>query len=48
MQEFKEAILDKNIQTQYTHDVVLTSMRRRFKVMDVAWTSKRRRALTGE
>ena len=28
---------------QYAHDVVLTSMRRRFNVMDVVWMSKRRR-----
>ena len=34
--------------TQYAHDVVLTSVRRRFKVMDVAWTSKQRRVLTGQ
>ena len=35
------------IKSQYAHDVVLTSMRRRFNVMDVVWTSKRRRVLTG-
>ena len=28
--------------TQYAHDVVLTSMQRRFNVMDVVWTSKGR------
>ena len=33
--------------TQYAHDIVLTSVRRRFNVMDVVWTSKRRRVLTG-
>ena len=33
--------------TQYAHDVVLTSVRRRFNVMDVVWTSKRRRVRTG-
>ena len=33
--------------SQYAHDVVLTSVRRRFNVMDVVWTSKRRRVLTG-
>ena len=33
--------------TQYAHNVVLTSIRRRFNVMDVVWTSKRRRLLTG-
>ena len=27
--------------TQYTHDVVLTSIQRRFNVIDVVWTSKR-------
>ena len=32
--------------TQYAHDVVLTSVRRRFNVMDVVWTSKRRRVFT--
>ena len=32
---------------QYAHGVVLTSMRRRFNVMNVVWTSKRRRVLTG-
>ena len=32
---------------QYASDVVLTSIRRRFNVMDVVWTSKRRRVLTG-
>ena len=32
--------------SQYAHDVVLTSMRRRFNVMDVVWTSKRRRVFT--
>ena len=26
--------------SQYAHDVVLTSVRRRFNVMDVVWTSK--------
>ena len=31
---------------EYTHDVVLTSVRRRFNVMDVVWTLKRRRMLT--
>ena len=33
--------------TQYAHDVVLTSVRRRFNVMDVVWVSKRCRVLTG-
>ena len=33
--------------SQYTHNVVLTSIRRRFNVMDVEWMSKRRRVLTG-
>ena len=33
--------------TQYAHNVVLTSIRRRFSVMDVVWTSKRRRVLIG-
>ena len=37
-----------SIQTQYAHDVVLTSIRRRFNVMDVVWTSKRRLVLTGK
>ena len=32
---------------QYAHGVVLTSIQRRFNAMDVAWTSKRRRVLTG-
>ena len=31
---------------QYGHDVVLTSIRRRFKVMDVVWASKWRRMPT--
>ena len=35
------------LNAQYAHDVVLTSMRRRFNVMDVVWTSKRRCVLTG-
>ena len=35
------------IKSQYAHDIVLTSIRRRFNVMDVVWTSKRRRVLTG-
>ena len=34
--------------SQYAHDVVLTSMQRRFKVMDVVWTSKRRRVAYGD
>ena len=34
--------------TQYAHNVVLTSIRRRFSVMDVVYTSKRRRVLTGK
>ena len=33
---------------QYAHDVVLTSIRRRFNVMDFVWTSKRRRMFTGK
>ena len=33
--------------SQYAHNVVLTSVRRRVNVMDVVWTSKRRRVLTG-
>ena len=37
----------KHIYTQYAHDVVLTSVRRRFDVTDVVWTSKRCRVLTG-
>ena len=36
------------ILTQYAHDVVLTSVRRRFNVMDVVWMSKRCRLLTGD
>ena len=36
----------KNI-TQYAHDVVLTSMRRRFNVMAL-WTLYGHRVLTGE
>ena len=32
--------------SQYAHDVVLKSVRRRFNVVDVVWTSKRRRVLT--
>ena len=39
-------IFESNL-SQYALDVVLTSMRRRFNVMDVVWTSKRRRVLTG-
>ena len=35
------------LNAQYAHDVVLTSMRRHSNVMDVVWTSKRRRVLTG-
>ena len=35
------------VTSQYAHDVVLTSVRRRFKVMDVIWMSKRCRVLTG-
>ena len=34
--------------SQYVHVVVLTSMRRRFNVMDVVWTSKRRRRPYGD
>ena len=41
----KELVLSKV--TQYAYDVVLTSVRRRFNVMDVVWRSKRRRVLTG-
>ena len=33
--------------SQCANDVVLTSVRRRFNVMDVVWTSKGRRVLTG-
>ena len=33
--------------SQYAHDVVLTSVRHRFNVMDVVWMSKRRRVPTG-
>ena len=40
-------IISKNKRSQYAHDVVLTSVRRRFNVMDVVWTSKRCRVLTG-
>ena len=36
-----------NVASQYAYDVVLTSVRRRFNVMDVVWTSKRRSVLTG-
>ena len=32
---------------QYVNDVVLTSVQRRFNVMDVVWMSKRCRVLTG-
>ena len=35
------------IDSQYAHDVVLTSVRRPFNVMDVVWLSKRCRVLTG-
>ena len=42
-----EIELYKFLISQYAHDVVLTSMQRRFNVMDVVWTSKRRRVLTG-
>ena len=35
------------IPSQYAHDVILTSLRRRFNVMDVVWMSKRCRVLTG-
>ena len=38
---------NNNITSQYTHDVVLTSVRRRFNVMNVVWMSKRCRVLTG-
>ena len=41
--QFKEA----SFTSQYAHDVVLTSVRRCFNVMDDVWTSKRRRVLTG-
>ena len=34
------------VSSQYAHKVVLASIRRRFNVMDVVWTSKRRRAFT--
>ena len=34
--------------TQYAYDVVLMSIRRRFNVMGVEWTSKQRRLLTGD
>ena len=34
--------------TQNAHDVVLTSVRRRFNVMNVVWMSKRCRVLTGQ
>ena len=43
----KNIIDFKFIHSQYAHDVVLTSIRHRFKVMDVVWTSKGRRMLTG-
>ena len=33
---------------QDAHNVVLTSIRRRFNVMDVVWTLKRRRVRTGK
>ena len=33
--------------SQYAHDVVLASLRCRFNVMDIVWTSKRSRVLTG-
>ena len=42
-----EIELYKFLISQYAHDVVLTSMQRRFNVMDVVWTSKRSRVLTG-
>ena len=35
------------VATQYAHNVVLKSVRRRYNVMDVAWMSKQRRVLTG-
>ena len=35
------------VESKYAHDVVLTSVRRRFNVMDAVWTSKQRRVLTG-
>ena len=35
------------VSTQYAHNVVLTSIRRCFNVLDVVWTSTRRRVLTG-
>ena len=35
------------IMPQYAHDVVLKSVQRRFNVMDIVWTSKRRRVLSG-
>ena len=43
----EEICLTFSIISQCAHDVVLTSMRRRFNVMDVVWTSKRRHVLTG-
>ena len=35
------------VQSHYAHDVVLTSVRGRFNVMDVVWMSKRCRVLIG-
>ena len=39
--------MNSYIGSHYAHDVVLTSVRCRFNVMDVAWMSKRCRVLTG-
>ena len=40
-------MVSTQLTTQYAHDVVLKSVPRRFNVMDVVWTSKRRCVLTG-
>ena len=47
LHNFTKLNVNKNT-TQYAHDLVLTSMWRRFTDMDVVWTSKRRRVLTGQ
>ena len=46
LHNFTKLNVNKNT-TQYAHDLVLKSMWRRFTDMDVVWTSKRRRVLTG-
>ena len=44
---YHDYFLSKTIKPQYAHNVVLTSARRRFNIMDVVWTSKRCRVRTG-